>query len=460
MRLYNSLTKQTEVVEPIRPGEIRMYVCGLTVSDDAHLGHGRSAAIFDLLRRVLRARGLRVVYVRNITDVDDKIIARAQALGRDPNELARSYIARHEEDMERLRVPRSEIEPRASEHIPEMIDFIGRLMDGGATYVKDGAIRFRLASDPEFGRLARATDAKVESKDFILWKGAPESEPGWDSPWGYGRPGWHIECSAMAAGLLGETFDIHGGGMDLIHPHHDAEIAQSHARFGKVPAKVFIHNGLVFLAEEKMSKSIGNFFTLRELFARYDPAAIRYYLFGTRYREPMQFTMEALEEAEGAVARIAGFSNASQAVLAVSERSRWSEAGKQLAADAKAARASFLEALEDDLDTPRALEILNDLIAKGEHYLATSDPDPGVLGEVEEVLDFIDEILDLRPERARTESRVADLIEAILGVRRRLTERASEDESAGRTARELTETLRSLGIEVVDTRWGTRWRWE
>ncbi len=212
MRLQNALSGLVEEFAPIRAGEVRMYVCGLTVSDDAHLGHGRTAAIFDLLRRVLRARGYRVLYVRNITDVDEKILDRARSERMKPEALAAHFLARHDEDMERLRVPRAEIEPRASDHIGEMIAFIEDLRRRGVTYERAGGLYLPLAAAPEFGRLARGKGIPISDKDILLWRKALTGEPGWESPWGRGRPGWHIECSAMSTALLGETFDIHGGG--------------------------------------------------------------------------------------------------------------------------------------------------------------------------------------------------------------------------------------------------------
>jgi cysteinyl-tRNA synthetase len=480
LRLHNALTGRLEALTPIRPGEVRMYACGLTVSDDAHLGHGRSAAVFDLLRRVLRTRGLRVVYVRNVTDVDDKIIARARpqaptkraelwygavdtsttGLPTDPVELARKYIARHDEDMERLRVQRADIEPRASEHIPAMIEFIRVLEMRGATYEKDGAVYFRLSSAPGFGELARMRGAEPEPDDFVLWKTSLADEPGWESPWGRGRPGWHIECSTMSTSLLGEVFDIHGGGADLHHPHHDAEIAQCRARSGKMHAQIWMHTGLVLIEQEKMSKSTGRFFTLRDVYARYDPAAIRYYFFRTHYREPITFTASAIDEAEKSVAAIESFTAASARVVGPGGKRSGSVEEKRLLERARTARADVLSALEDDLDTPRALAVIDEMIAYGQEYLATGEADPQVLGQVEEILEWIDELFDLRPERAITESRTAEVIEAVLRVRNKLRERALDDSTAAKTVNELTDMLQKLGIGLVDTPWGTRWRWE
>jgi cysteinyl-tRNA synthetase len=264
----------------------------------------------------------------------------------------------------------------------------------------------------------------------------------------------------MAGALLGETFDIHGGGADLHHPHHDAEIAQCHARSGKAPAKIFMHTGLVLLAKEKMSKSTGRVFTLRDIYARYDPAAIRYYCFRTHYREPITFTENAIDEAEQSIAAIEAFTAASARVVGPGGKRSGSEQEKRLLDRARTARSEVLAALEEDLDTPRALRIIDELIACGQEYLKTGEVDPQVLGQVEEIIEWVDELFDLRPERALTESRTAEVIEAVLRVRKKLRERSLDDMTAARTASELTDMLRKLGIELVDTPWGTRWRWE
>jgi cysteinyl-tRNA synthetase len=418
MQLFNALTHRIEQFAPMRPGEVRMYVCGLTVSDDAHLGHGRAAAVFDLLRRLFRYKGLQVIYVKNITDVDDKILARARTLGREPAELATSFLARHEADLERLRVPRAEVEPRASEHVGEMIAFVEDLLGKGAAYAFNGEVRFRLGATPDFGRLAVLRGRPVEAQDFVLWRPAVADEPGWPSPWERGRPGWHIECSTMSTALLGDTFDIHGGGEDLLHPHHDAEIAQCVARTGRVPARFFLYNGLVYLAEEKMSKSVGNFFTLREIFARYDPSVVRHYLFRTHYRAPIAFSPAGLESSRRAVERLEAFLRASAEVMGAPAGPP-SPSSREVAEVARETHSEVLRALDEDLDTPAALVAIEQLVAAGEAHLASGAPDPVLLGRVEEVLDSIDELLDIRPEQGRAGSRSGAVIEAMLRVRSR-----------------------------------------
>ncbi|RMH56624.1 MAG: cysteine--tRNA ligase [Candidatus Hydrogenedentota bacterium] len=457
MKIFNALTGEKEVFTPHRPGEVRMYVCGMTVSDDIHLGHARSAAAFDLFRRVFEFHGWRVLYVRNITDIDDKIIERGRKEGRDPAELAEYYRQRHEEDLERLRVPRANVEPKASEHIPEMIRFAEELVRAGLAVVRDGGVYFNPEKISCYGCLARRRNLTPERTEVPLWKPSRKDEPGWDSPWGRGRPGWHIECSTMARVFLGDVFDIHGGGEDLLHPHHDTEIAQSAGLTGKIPANFFLHNGLVYLPQEsrKMSKSLGNVFTLREIFAQFDPAVVRHYLFSRHYREPMTFRLEDLERSRVAVDRLEGFLRRSAA--APRPARLVPEAGERVRDVLKSARVRFLEALEDDLDTVKALNVVEDVLAAGEEYLESGSAEPRELVRIEELIEEFDELLDLRPEGARTHSPEAVLIEEILKIRGEL--RRSESEEALSLARRLEEVLENAGIEFSDTAWGTRWKW-
>jgi cysteinyl-tRNA synthetase len=321
----NSFTGKKEPLIPLRNGQIRMYVCGVTVYDRAHLGHARSALIFDLIYRFLRRRGYDVVYAKNYTDVDDKIIERARKEGRSWKEIAETYIVSYRNEMARLNILPPTLEPRATEHIPEMIEMTRRLIDRGYAYVLDGDVYFEVGRFPAYGRLSgRRLDelqagARVEVDerkrsplDFALWKGAKPDEPSWESPWGFGRPGWHIECSAMAIRHLGETLDIHGGGQDLIFPHHENEIAQSEAATGKPFARLWVHNGFVTINREKMSKSLGNFFTVEEVFEksrgllgtrndRKISEVLRYLLLSVHYRSPIDFSVESLREAKAAL---------------------------------------------------------------------------------------------------------------------------------------------------------------
>ena len=309
IRIYNTMTRAKEAFVPLTPGQVRMYVCGVTPYDYSHIGHARSALVFDVVRRYLAFRGFRVTFVRNFTDVDDKIIRRAAAENVLPRALAERYIAAEQEDMATLGLMAPDVAPKATEHIAPMIELIERLLAVGTAYVVDGDVYFRIAGFPAYGRLSgkpldelvagarvEVDERKRDPRDFALWKSAKPGEPTWESPWGPGRPGWHIECSAMAMQYLGESFDIHGGGDDLIFPHHECEIAQAEAATGKVFARYWIHNGLVNMGREKMSKSLGNTLTIRELVRRHDPQALRLYLLGTHYRNPLEWSEARAEE--------------------------------------------------------------------------------------------------------------------------------------------------------------------
>ena len=315
--VYNTLTKTKEEFQPLEPNKVKMYVCGVTVYDYCHIGHARSAVVFDVIYRYLLFLGYDVVYVRNFTDIDDKIIRRAQEEHTDYRTIAERYIAAFYEDMDRLGVLRPTVEPRATEHIKEMIEIIQKLFDKGYAYQSGRDVYFSVERFPGYGKLSGRSledmmagarvdidEHKRNPFDFVLWKGSKEGEPAWDSPWGPGRPGWHIECSAMSAKYLGETFDIHGGGKDLIFPHHENEIAQSEAAFGKPFVRYWLHNGFVNINNEKMSKSLGNFLTIREILDKVHPEALRLFVISKHYRNPVDFSDEAIREAERGLERL------------------------------------------------------------------------------------------------------------------------------------------------------------
>jgi cysteinyl-tRNA synthetase len=320
LKIFNTLSGQKEVFEPLKPKRVGMYACGVTVYDYSHLGHARSALVFDVIRNYLRFSGYAVKYVRNFTDIDDKIINRASEEGKTSEEIAEEYLLAYQEDMRRLGVVQADVEPKATEHIPDIITMIQTLIAKGHAYRLNGDVYYEVKTYPAYGRLSKrkAEDllagARVEvderkrnPMDFALWKSSKPGEPAWPSPWGPGRPGWHIECSAMAMKHLGDTFDIHGGGQDLIFPHHENEIAQSCSATGKEFARYWIHNGFVQVNQEKMSKSLGNFFTIREIFEkwRYREAvtaeALRYFLLSSHYRSPLNFSDQALLDAKRAL---------------------------------------------------------------------------------------------------------------------------------------------------------------
>jgi len=313
--IHNSLTGKKEQLKPIEPGHVRMYVCGITVYDYCHLGHARAQLVFDVVSRYLRWRGYRVTYVRNITDVDDKIIKRAAEIGQTIGELTERFIRLMHEDFDALGLARPDLEPRATRHMDEILAMIQALIDRGHAYVSgNGDVYYRVASFPSYGRLSgkrpeelragarvEVGDAKEDPLDFALWKAAKPGEPSWDSPWGPGRPGWHIECSAMSTSALGNHFDIHGGGMDLKFPHHENEIAQSCGATHEQFVNIWMHNGFVQVAEEKMSKSLGNFFTIRDVLKEHRAEVVRYFVLSRHYRSPMNFTEDDLDRARAAV---------------------------------------------------------------------------------------------------------------------------------------------------------------
>ncbi|MGH7360330.1 MAG: cysteine--tRNA ligase, partial [Candidatus Methylomirabilales bacterium] len=361
LRLYSTLTQRKEEITPLTAGEVRMYVCGVTVYDLCHLGHARSLLTFEVLRRYLRFRGYGVRMVRNFTDVDDKIIRRAQEAGTTWDVVADRYVREFQTDMARFELPQADDEPRATAHIPAMVALIERLLARGLAYVVEGDVYFRVRAHPGYGCLSHRNlddlragarvevdERKADPLDFALWKRFKPGEPAWDSPWGPGRPGWHIECSAMAMHYLGDSFDVHGGGEDLIFPHHENEIAQSEGATGKPFARVWVHNGFVRIQQEKMSKSVGNVFTIRELLSKFSPDALKLFLLGTHYRSPIDYAPEKVEEAGRALDRIRVLA---EAVEALEEGPAGARLPGGLEPALAAAREEFVAAMDDDLNT-------------------------------------------------------------------------------------------------------------
>ncbi len=314
MKIYNTLTGKKEEFIPFSKNEVRIYACGVTVYDYCHIGHARSAIVFDVMRKYFHYKGFHVTYVRNFTDIDDKIINRAQKEGIPWDAVAKKYTDEYYTDMDRLGVGRADVEPKATEHIGEIIAIVQKLIEKGFAYEADGSVYYSVDAFPAYGKLSKrdkdemiagarieVDERKKNPLDFALWKKSKEGEPFWESPWGEGRPGWHIECTAMSMKHLGESFDIHGGGADLLFPHHENEIAQSEAASGKPFVKYWVHNGFITIDKEKMSKSLGNFFTIREVLDRFDPEVVRFFLLSTHYRSPIEFSDLLLQEAEASI---------------------------------------------------------------------------------------------------------------------------------------------------------------
>ncbi len=375
MQLYNSLTRKKEEFVPVRPGKVSLYSCGITAYDLCHIGHARSAVVFDVLVRYLRSLGLDVTFIRNFTDVDDKIIARSGQEGLSSEAVAGKYIAAFHQDMDAIGVQRATVEPRATEHIGEMIRLIETLIEKSKAYAtSDGNVYFRVRSFAEYGKLSgRSVDelrsgariAPGESKedplDFALWKSAKPGEPFWESPWGNGRPGWHIECSAMSEKYAPLPLDIHGGGQDLIFPHHENEIAQTEAAVNGPFCRFWVHNGFVQVNSEKMSKSLGNFRTIRDILASYLPETLRFFLVARHYHSPIDFTFDAMEETEKNLRRVYETLALAREEL---QREKWtaSPLPDEFSAEFEVLEKAWREAMDDDLNTAAAIGHLNNLV--------------------------------------------------------------------------------------------------
>jgi len=454
MKIYNTLTRQKDEFQPTGE-EVKIYVCGVTPYDESHLGHAMNAVFFDAIRRYLIFRGYKVKFVQNITDVEDKIIDRANKLGIPPRELAEKFARRYFEDMAALNVMRPDVIPYATEEIPKMLEVIQGLEDKGFAYAAKGSVYFRVRSMPDYGKLSKRTldsmmaGARVEPgqekehpMDFALWKAAKPGEPAWDSPWGKGRPGWHIECSAMSLKYLGDTIDIHGGGQDLIFPHHENEIAQSECYTGKKPfAKIWMHNGLFQLGDEKMSKSLGNIVGIKQVLEKHSADGFRLFILGSHYRNPLTFSEEAIEAAERGAERLTQAAN--------NEPNQINAAIERL--DPRAARQKFMDVMDDDFNTPQALAILFDL-AREINRMGEKGADTGearhALKELAGVLG-----LTLKKEIAKSFSDAAPFIELLIRTRKQL-----RDAKQFKLADDIRNTLLEIDVILEDTAQGTTWK--
>jgi len=465
LRLTDTRTGEKRPFEPIEPGVVRMYVCGPTVYDDAHIGHAMSAIVFDVLRRYLEYLGYRVIHAQNFTDVDDKIIQRAATLGIEPRELAERLIEDWLRDTARLNIKPATIYPRATQEIDTIIEMIEGLIDAGHAYaVKGGDVFFRVDSFPGYGKLShRSLDEmmagaridvdprKENPMDFALWKGAKPGEPAWDSPWGPGRPGWHIECSAMIYRHLGDQIDIHGGGADLIFPHHENEIAQSEGFTDREPlARFWVHNGLLQLGGEKMSKSLGNLITIRELLEKGDGEAFRFLVLSSHYRSPLTFSDEAMESARRGLARL-------QSAVRDFDPATAPETAPDhpLARLSDETRTEFRAAMDDDLNTPVALSHLFELsraINRERDAGAPADAVAYAQSVLKELAGVLGLTLETAPQRDET---IEPFVDLLLEVRAELRKQRLWD-----LADRIRIRLGELGIRVEDTAQGSTWRRE
>jgi len=453
LSLYNSLTRQKDVFRPLVPGEVRMYVCGMTVYDFCHVGHARVMVVFDMVTRWLRNSGMKVTYVRNITDIDDKIIKRATENRESIGELTGRFIAAMNEDADALGVIRPDHEPKATEYVAQMLDMIRTLETRGLAYAAaNGDVYYRVRGFEGYGKLSgkdpddlragervQVGEAKEDPLDFVLWKAAKPGEPSWSSPWGPGRPGWHIECSAMAGSLLGRQFDIHGGGQDLQFPHHENEIAQSEGAHQCTFANYWMHNGFVRVDDEKMSKSLGNFFTVREVLAKYAPEVVRFFILRAHYRSPLNYSDAHLDDARRALDSLyITLRDVPPAAVSID----WAEL--------RAAR--FAAAMNDDFNTPEALAVLFELSTEANR--GKSAQVSGLLHALGGVLGLLqaDAAAYLRGPAAAGGLEDAE-IDALIAERR--AARAAKDFARSDAIR---DQLTSAGITLEDTPQGTLWR--
>lgn len=466
--IYNTLENKKMPFVPMEEGKVKMYVCGPTTYNYIHLGNARPIVVFDTVRRYFSYLGYDVTYVSNFTDVDDKIIKRANEEKKDPVKLAAYYIDAFFEDTKALNVMPATVHPKVSEHIPQIIDFVQGLIDKGYAYAIDnGDVYYSVRKFKDYGQLSgrdindllsgarvEVDEKKQDPLDFALWKSAKPNEPAWDSPWGKGRPGWHIECSAMSAQYLGDTFDIHGGGQDLIFPHHENEIAQSCALHGAPMARYWMHNGFITINQEKMSKSKGNFFMLRDILERFDPQVVRFYLLSVHYRSPLDFDDEKINVAGRGLERLKHAHEAISKALKLATTVEDEDAA-QLRASSKKAQEDFCAAMSDDFNTALAIAALFELAKDINIYLKKDAFDKDSLLQAQKVLCDLAAVLgiSLEAEAGEDAAFTDQLMDLIIAIRKEA--RANKD---FQTADRIRDGLTEIGVVLEDGKAGTTWK--
>jgi len=488
LRVYNTLTGEKEVFVPLIPGRAGMYVCGVTVYDFCHIGHARANVVFDVIYRYLRYAGYDVTYIRNYTDIDDKIINRANREGVEYRAISDRFIQAFDEDMERLGLAKPTAEPKATDHIDGIIAIIETLISRGHAYESEGDVYFAVETFPDYLKLSKRNldemkaGARVEvgekkrhPMDFALWKDSKPGEPWWQSPWGKGRPGWHIECSAMSMKFLGATFDFHGGGKDLIFPHHENEIAQSEAANGCQFVRYWLHNGFVNINSEKMSKSLGNFFTIRQVLEKFDPETLRFFILSAHYRSPIDFSDQNLDEAQAGLERIYSCLAAQDELLAkqsgitgLPSTASLSDAGAELQEKLENLLPRFTEAMDDDFNTAQALGLLFDAVRASNRFLAETDTADRValslIARTRSLFTGIGQVLGLfntPPSQwlERIKSSKADRIDlSPAEIESLIAERAEARKSRDfKRSDEIRDMLLDKGIQLLDSPQGTTW---
>ena len=463
MKIYNTMTRQKEKFVPIDKNEVKMYSCGPTVYDYFHIGNARPFIIFDTMRRYLEYRGYKVKFVQNFTDIDDKMINRANKEGITVQELGERFIAEYFKDAKALGIREATVHPKATENIDAIIDLVKTLEEKGFAYNVDGDVYFSTKKFREYGKLSKqpledleagaridVNEHKRDVMDFALWKKQKEGEPAWESPWGMGRPGWHIECSAMANKFLGETIDIHSGGQDLIFPHHENEIAQSECANGKPFANYWMHNGYININNQKMSKSLGNFFTVRDIAKKYDYEIIRFFMLSAHYRNPVNFSDVLMEQAKSAVERVYTCIGNLKFLLENGENRPLNDAEEELSRQVDACRQKFIDAMDDDLNTADAIAAIFDIVYAAN--TALSNEQKNAASVLEKTLGAILELGGVLGLFQKQEQDIDAEIEALIEERN-----AARKEKNWARADEIRDQLKAMHIELKDTPMGVKW---
>ena len=465
MKIYNTMTRNKEEFIPLEEGKVKMYVCGPTVYNFIHLGNARPFTVFDTLRRYFEYRGYEVTYIQNFTDVDDKIIKRSHEEGISPEEVAEKYIKEYFIDCDGLGIKRATVHPQVTDNIENIIVFVQDLIDKGYAYEAGGDVLFRTRKFKEYGKLSHQNieelelgaridvdDKKEDPLDFVLWKAKKEGEPGWQSPWGEGRPGWHIECSVMSNRYLGNTIDIHAGGQDLQFPHHENEIAQSECRNGHTFARYWMHNGYINVDGEKMSKSLGNFFTVRDISNKYDLGLVRFFLLATQYRNPVNFSDTVLEQAKAGLERLTNARDNAEFILGNLADSSLRDEEKDMVAGLDKYRERFIEAMDDDLNTADAISVIFEL-AK---FMNTNISDQSSKEFVQLNLDIFNEltrVLNIANKSVEEDDSLSQKVEDLIAKRAQ-----AKKEKNFVLADQIRDELTAMGIAIEDTRQGVKWK--
>lgn len=463
MKLYNTLTRTKEEFVPLEEGKVKMYVCGPTVYNYIHIGNARPFIMFDTLRRYLQYKGYDVTFVQNFTDVDDKIIKRGHEEGISPEEVASKYINEYFVDADGLGIKRADVHPRVTDNIQQIIDFVRDLEDKGYAYEVNGDVYFDTKKFEGYGKLSKQNQDELEAgarievngqkrhpMDFVLWKSKKEGEPGWNSPWGEGRPGWHIECSVMSSRYLGETIDIHAGGQDLAFPHHENEIAQSEARSGKTFSNYWVHNGYININNEKMSKSKGNFFTVRDISKQYDLEIVRFFMLSAHYRNPVNFSDEMLNQAKAGLERLYNAKEKLEFTISNLSESSIKDEEKELINELESYKTKFINSMEDDLNTADAVSAIFEL----SKFINTNVNETSSLEFANMCLDKFNELTGVLNIVNKKNDDILDKdIEEL--IQKRADAKKNKD---FKLADDIRQELLDKGIILEDTRQGTKWK--